>query len=128
MYDEMAMHMANFIGISLASLDNLPHSSLATKRISGFRAGSWSSWQRSRNSRVARAASREGGSQAYPDNQKCPGRARLLQAEVSALREATCRKPDERSMRLNGQHRLIVTIEETSDDKTAVIVSITDYH
>ena len=35
----------------------------------------------------------------------------------------------ERSMRLNNQYRLIVRIEEESEEKkTVVIVNITDYH
>ena len=34
----------------------------------------------------------------------------------------------ERSMRLNKQYRLILTLEETSQRKTVVIVKIEDYH
>ncbi len=37
-------------------------------------------------------------------------------------------KSGERSMRLNDQYRLIVKIEEHEQEKTVVIVSITDYH
>lgn len=36
--------------------------------------------------------------------------------------------PGEHSMRLNDQWRLIVRFEGEGDDKTAVVVKITDYH
>jgi proteic killer suppression protein len=35
---------------------------------------------------------------------------------------------NDRSMRLNDQYRLILRLEPNGDTKTAVIVSVTDYH